>query len=113
MLMLDAKGSVINPSIARHMMAQLRLKFGDDLEDMGFWAEMHPSQIIEWENCGIPVQYIGFEPNYEFQKTFMRLPLESNAHLSPTVILIRKNRDIVAEIARLGSTSWKTEEVNA
>src|SRR5580692_968278 len=107
MLMLDAKGSVITPALARQMRRQIDLKFGD-VDNLDFWAEMHPSQISEWENCGIAVQMNMIPPDVDVRwvphKTFMGFPLESNAHLSPTVILIRKRREIVAEIGRLGVT---------
>ncbi len=111
MLMLDAKGQVISPSLARQMMAQIALKFGPYVDHLDLWAEMHPSQIAEWEKCGIQVQDI--DVKWVPHKTFLTFPLESNAHLSPTVVLIRKNHEIVAEIARLGITKWDMEEVNA
>ena len=117
MLMLDANGAVISPSLARQLRAQIALKFGDFIEDLDFWAEMHPTQIIEWENCAIPVTCTTAPPDFSSawvpSKTFMGFPLELNCHLSPTVVLIRKNREIVAEIGRLGLTRWDTEEVHA
>jgi hypothetical protein len=109
--MLDANGSPISSSLARQMRAQIAMKFGDYLDD--FWAEMHPSQIIEWENSGETVHKMGFSPTFEYQKMFLDFPLVSNVHLSPTVVLIRKNLEIVAEIGRLGMTNWNLEEVDA
>jgi hypothetical protein len=112
--MLDAKESLISPRLARELMAKLALKFGP-WEDLDLWAEMHPSQIIEWENCGIRVSVIDpvrFDEKGMLHRKFMGLPLESNPHLSPSVVLIRKNREIVAEIGRLALHKWDVEEVN-
>jgi hypothetical protein len=116
MLAVDANGSVITPEIARQMMAQLTLKFGE-VDDHEFWAEMHPSQAVEWEARGTLAQIIG-PVNLEakpqpFRRTFAGLPLEINEHLDPSVVLIRKNREIVAEIARLGLTNWHMEDAHA
>ena len=115
MLMLDATGAIISPPLARQMIANIATKFGD-IENLDFWAEMHPSQAVEWENCGIVVQFLDRTKNpatAPHARSFMGFPLEINAHLSPTVILIRQNHDIVAEIGRLGLTKWDMEEVNA
>ena len=115
MLMLDAREAIISPALARQMMAQLDLKFGPFCEDLDLWVEMHPSQIVEWENCGIQVSFIApthFNEGGNLHRTFMGLPLESNHHLSPNVVLIRKNREIVAEIGRLALTQWDREAVN-
>ncbi len=115
MLMLDAKGSIITPAIARQMMAQIALKFGLFIDNLDLWAEMHPSQASEWENCAIQVQYVGkidmAKSTGMPQRTFLGIPLELNVHLSPTVVLIRKRREIVAEIGRLGLTNFGAEMI--
>ncbi len=110
MLMVDAKGATITRAIANQLRAQINLKYGDYLDDRDFWAEMHPSQITEWENCGVWVEPIShWDGNSLPPKSFMGFPLESNPHLSPDVVLIRKYREIVAEIGRLGHTNWNME----
>ena len=116
MLMLDGKESLISRVLGRQMMALLRGKFGPDLDGLDLWAEMHPSQVAEWENCGISIQLVDsfrFDERGCPWRTFMGLPLVSNVHLSPQVVLIRKGREIVAGIGRLALTKWSTEEANA
>ena len=115
MLMLDARGSIITPAIGRQMMAKLAQEF-DYLDSRYFWAEMHPSQACEWHQCGSMVQSIAPREVGRItmlpECTFLGLPLELNVHLSTSVILIRNNREIVAEIARLGLTNWHAEETH-
>jgi hypothetical protein len=119
MLMVDAHGTIVSPALVRHFLAQLSLKFWpeDICEGLDFWAEMHPAQRMEYENRAIFVQQISGPENWDGmgipRKTFAGLPLEENVHLSPSVILIRKNHEIVAEIVRLGLTKWDAEVVNA
>jgi hypothetical protein len=114
MLMLDANGVAISPAMARRFYAQIALKFDLD-DDPAFWSEMHPSQAAEWEMCGIPVQRFGpraDDPSFIPPKTFMNLPLELNPHLSPSVVLIRRYREIVGEIARLGMAGQNMEAIH-
>ena len=115
--MLDAKGEIISPPLARQFMAQIVLKFGPFWDELDFWIEMHPSQNVQWECCGIEVQKISPPENFDYAKmpprTFAGLPLQLNAHLSPTVILLRKDREVVGEIGRLGLTNPFEEVVNA
>ena len=110
MIMLDAKGSVITPALARRFRAQIEREYGDFTDD--FWVEMHPSQNVEWENCRIAVQQIirgTDDPNLIPPAKFLDFPLALNQHLSPTVILLRKHMSIVGEIARLGFTNWRED----
>jgi hypothetical protein len=109
MIMLDAKGAIVTPPLARQICAQIALKFGY-IDGLDIWAEMHPSQYAEWENCAVMVQRIDVkEPdaNWMPRRTFASFPVEFNAQLSPSVILLRKNHEVIAEIARLGLTEWK------
>jgi hypothetical protein len=118
MLTLDAHETIVSPALARHLLAQLSVTFSpEDVRGLDFWAEMHPWQRIEWENCAISVQRISGPENQDGmgipRKTFAGLPLEENIYLSPLVILIRKNHEIVAEIVNLGLPKWDREVVNA
>lgn len=114
MLMHDANGFHITPAMARQMMAKIALKFGD-VDGLDFWAEMHPAQAAEWDQCAIPVQYINARNIDETElpkRTFMGFPLEVNVHLPTSLVLIRKNREVVAEIGNIGLTNWDVEAAN-
>ena len=115
MVTLDAKNEVVSPALARRLMNEMQIQLGAEPFMPDLWAEMHPLQGCEWEKCGVFVQLIRSvaESNGFFiPKTFMGLPLEFNAYLSPTVILIRNGHYIVAKIVRLGLTNSEQEQQN-
>ena len=102
MLMLDAKGEDISPQLVRVFTAKIFLHFGPNHSHLPLWFEMHPDQYAEWEMCAIPVQTISGGNFTSRNRTLGGLPLELNAHLSPNVVLLRQDREIIGEIARLG-----------
>jgi len=103
-LIIDAGGSVLNPPLARSLMAQLALELGyiSDVENV-LWALMHPDQYASWEACAIPVQSISLESSPRTsRRTFMGLTVELPNSMAPTVIQIRKKSgELVAEINNL------------
>jgi len=99
---IDARNALLTPPLARILAAKVELDFEFDEADL--WAEMHPDQSDSWENCALPVQKIGGgDDDFRFsRRTFLGWPLELNPHLDNSVIQIRKDREVVAEIVNLG-----------
>ena len=111
---LNCKGSMLTPVVVRYLLASLTLAYGEIGKDEGYWAEMHPRVAYEWEANGFPVQHIQIDGNelpspWIPERTFAGLPLEPNVWMDKTVVIIRKNRQIVGSIIEIGIL----EEVNA
>ena len=91
-LIIDAGGSVLNPPLARSLMAQLALELGyiSDVENV-LWASMHPDQYASWEACAIPVQSISLESSPRTsRRTFMGLTVQLFPNMDRSFIDIRK-----------------------